>query len=493
VAVWRHISAYYRSIEFQDANGALVLRLGHVGGEAGPGDGPPPGGGWLAAAALLDQPVLEQPILDQRTGTLLGTVVAAPRLSELLPSEVISTGFGSAGYNLVLDRETGSVVHYSRGDQPVRAAAPDPEGLGFEPDAVLTSEAGGRFRFMQADSTRLAAFVSLDAPPWTVVSVAALEEFSGPFQRMRALNLALVLLVIIAVSLASLFLVRRATRSLEELTTAAGDVAQGRFLPVLPSPGSDEVGRLSAAFGTMVDRIREMMAQLQASRQMAAVGEFAAELAHEIRNPLTSIKLNLQRIDRAVAEGGSPETAAPVAIALREVGRLERVVTGVLRLGRPRPLERGLVSLHAVANDAMDTIRTEAEASGVRLVHELAADRDTVLGDPDQLRGALLNLLLNSVEAMPHGGELTLTTAVRGPTVELVVRDSGPGIPAHVRPNLFRPFFTTKAEGTGLGLAVAMRAAEEHGGSLELLEGEDRDAVFRLLLPLVATPAPVGG
>jgi signal transduction histidine kinase len=486
--VWAGVSSYYRGAELRDVGGAVVIRLG---------DGVRGGrlASWPAPGPFPEQPILEQPIIDESTGVRLGTVLAAPRLAELLPVEALETRFGSGGYSVVLDRSTGRVLHHSRGGRAPWTGVPDPAGAGFDPASPAFAAPAGELRFEQGDSTRLAAFVSLAAPPWTVVSVATLEEFSAPFERMRAVNLAVVLLVILAVAAASLLLVRRATRSLEELTRAAGEVSRGEFLPALPRPGADEVGRLSGAFATMVGRIRDMMAELQASRQMAAVGEFAAELAHEIRNPLTSVKLNLQRIDRAVAaEGGPAEAAAPLRIALREVGRLERVVRGVLHLGRPRPLERAAVSLHDVVREAVDAVRPEAEARDVTVATGLEAEADRVLADADQLRGALLNLLLNGIEAMPEGGRLTVTTGAAGPdAIAVTVRDTGPGIPAAVRAKLFRPFFTTKAEGTGLGLAMALRTAEEHGGRLELREdgapGGGTGATFVLVLPLLAVGA----
>jgi signal transduction histidine kinase len=537
--VWSRLSPYYRAVELRDVSGAVVLTPGPRIPDWTTLPGERVAASWSAEGRALGRPVLEQPIRDEVSGVRLGTVVAVPRLTELLPIEALETRFGSRGYSLVVDRATGRIVHDSRPGSPPGAPPPDPltdagpdggpEGLDLASARFASSR--GEFRISQGGATGVAAFVSLDDPPWTVISVATLEEFSAPFERMRALNLAMVLLVLGAVAVASLLVVRRATRSLEELTAAAGAVARGEFLPFLPPPGQDEVGRLAAAFSTMVDRIREMLAQLQASRQMAAVGEFAAELAHEIRNPLTSVKLNLQRIDRAVsAEGGPSEAAAPLSIALREVARLERVVRGVLDLGRPRPLEREPVSLNEVATAAVDAIRPEAEATGVRVVTALTTADDRVLADADQLRGALLNLLLNGIEAMPGGGELCISTssepavgppflpphpphflgpalpshaahAPRGgglttPTgaVVLTVRDSGPGVPADVRERLFRPFFTTKPGGTGLGLAVALRTVEEHGGRLDLVNGRDAGpgATFRLVLPVVGRPVGAG-
>jgi two-component system, NtrC family, sensor histidine kinase HydH len=486
---WRQLAQSYQAIELRHASGTTVLRLGGQGIDNEPLAMPV--GAWGAGTTL------DRPIVDEDSGTRLGSVVAVPRLPDLLPREALDARFGRAGQTLVVDRGGGRLLHHSNRPLLPRAPGPTRADLGFDPAMVALAAERGGFTYRLGDSTRIAAFVSLDEPPWSVVATASLDEFARPFERMRALNLLLVLVVIASVSLASVLLVRRATRSLEELTRAAGEVARGDLLPSLPPAGPDEVGRLSGAFATMVDRIREAMAELQASRQMAAVGEFASELAHEIRNPLTSVKLNLQRIGRAVdAAGGPADAEPPLRIALREVRRLERVVRGVLSLGRRRPVELAPTSLHAVAADALDVVRPQAERQGVTLEAAFRADTDVVLGDPEQLRAAFLNLLLNALEVMPGGGELRVASALRAvdggrDAVELTVTDTGPGVPPDLRETLFRPFVTRKPDGTGLGLAVAARAVEEHGGRIELdPDAPGAGAVFRILLPLATDRVP---
>ena len=137
-----------------------------------------------------------------------------------------------------------------------------------------------------------------------------------------------------------LVLLWRSTRSLGMLTVAADAVGRGNLEPELPRAGGDEVGRLASAFHIMTRRVRETMADIERSRQMAAVGQFASQIAHEIRNPLTSIKLNLQKLERAARAGRMPgESERPLEITLREIDRLDRVVHGVLQLGRARVVE----------------------------------------------------------------------------------------------------------------------------------------------------------
>jgi signal transduction histidine kinase len=337
--------------------------------------------------------------------------------------------------------------------------------------------------------------VSLASPDWTVVSSASLDEFAPPFARTRLINMAVVLAAAAAVGAAFLVTTRRMTRSLADLTTAADEVASGNFSPRLPPPGSDEVGKLSTAFGLMVSEVQEMLRRVRESRHMAVIGQFASQLSHEIRNPLTSIKLNLQSLERDVAAKRIPEDSArPVDICLREVTRLDRVVRGVLSVARTRPAVRERGSVHDAVQGALEVLWPQLEAQGVAVVRDLSAARDVVLCDAEQLKGVFLNLFLNGAEAMPQGGTLRVLTetAADGEVGKQVIRvrvaDEGQGVPFDLREKIFEPFFTTKGEGTGFGLTLAQHAVEEHEGMLRLEDGgASAGAVFVVELPLAET------
>ena len=159
-----------------------------------------------------------------------------------------------------------------------------------------------------------------------------------PFARSGSFNLLMVLLVTLTISAAFILLTRRATDSLRRLTAAADQVAAGKLDPPLPPGGGDEVGRLTAAFAIMVGEVRAMLRRVEESRHMSAIGEFTAQLSHEVRNPLTSTKLNLQRLNRGVEDSRIPaEFAKAVEICLREVKRLDGTVRGVLSISKARP------------------------------------------------------------------------------------------------------------------------------------------------------------
>lgn len=485
---WQQFARSYEWVEFRDARGFVVYRLGEpVTGVAESG----------ARGALT----VAKPIVDSRSGAPLGTLVAVVRRDALIPSAVLENRFGRAGYTMVLDRGAGVVVYHPSHalvHQPV-AALLGPGGWGV--DTALLARERGTFGYRERDTARVAAFISLGTPPWTVLSSGAVDEFAVPFVRTRLVNLALVLLVTAATAVAFVVLTRRATQSLQHLTRAADEVGGGNLAPDLPRAGGDEVGRLSAAFGMMVGRVRGMLREVETSRNMAAVGEFAARLSHEIRNPLTSIKLNLQRLERDVSAGAlPPDSAVPVRISLREIERLDRVVRGVLALGRDRPGRRERCGLHGILAEALEVVRPQLEQQGVVIETGFDAPCDRVAGELEHLKAVFLNLFLNAAEAMPDGGHLRVTSegddpAEGGAAARLRVRvaDTGRGVPAELRDRIFKPFFSTKSHGTGFGLPLAARTVEEHGGRLQLAagapDGSHSGAVFVVELPL-APEAP---
>jgi signal transduction histidine kinase len=290
------------------------------------------------------------------------------------------------------------------------------------------------------------------------------------------LDLAVLLAVVVAVSVAFFLLLGRATASLDGLTMAADRVGRGDLNPDLPPAGTDEVGRLSAAFGLMTARIREMIAQVETSRQMGVLGRFAAELSHEIRNPLTAIKINLQGLARDARDGRLPDDSRrAIDMALREIKRLDLAVKTALRTGRP-PADPRPFHLHEVLAESVELVRPQAQERGVQVRVSLDATGDVLSGDGEAIRGAVLNLLLNAIEAMTAGGTLRVTTSSQerdgAPVIDVRIRDDGPGIPPELRDRVFRPFFTTKHEGTGLGLSVALQTVRAHAGTLTLGDAE---------------------
>ena len=219
------------------------------------------------------------------------------------------------------------------------------------------------------------------------------------------------------------------------------------------------------------------------AEKLAAIGELAARIAHEIRNPVTAARSLAQQLAR--------EPASPFAtehrLILGELERVERQVAALLRFARREDLRLEAVDLGELARATLEAFRPRLEASGVALELELA-DGVTARADREKLRQVLVNLLENALDAMTAeaGGPRTLSVAVANGhgAAALEVRDSGPGVPADALPHLFEPFFSTKPSGTGLGLAIARRTVEAHGGRIAVRAGGERGLVVSVELPL---------
>jgi signal transduction histidine kinase len=445
----------------------------------------------IGAGGRVSLPDLfERRAIRDSSGRVLGKIEFVSELPVELRTSKLATGFGSTGDNFVFDRERGLIVL-----QPATASGAMTGVL--RDNAAAFRQPAGSIRFSLHGDDRVASFVSVDDPAWTLVVTASLEDFAGPLIHGRFADLALLLAIVLVLALVVTALIRRATQPLTDLTAAADRVASGDLRPLPASAeATDEVGRLRRAFGIMVDRVADMLRQVESSRQMAVLGEFAAQLSHEIRNPLTAVKINMQGLARDAQSGLlPPDSARSLEIALREVDRLDGVVHGVLRMGRA-PAAHTPYALHDVVRGVVQLFEQQAAARRVELSVDLAAGCDTVVGDADAMRGGLLNVMLNALEAQPNGGRIELSTRTRSDhdveRIELRVRDDGPGLTREQRSSAFRPFYTTKPQGTGLGLPLALRAASASNGTIAIESAGDRGAIVTVSLPLATTDAPVG-
>jgi signal transduction histidine kinase len=233
----------------------------------------------------------------------------------------------------------------------------------------------------------------------------------------------------------------------------------------------------------LAQELEQKNALLARRNRLAELGEMAAGVAHEIRNPLGGIRLYAGLLERDLSQ--DPERLQLVGRIRTGVEQLDRIVREMLDFTRQMVLERREADPAQMAEEALGFALPDPGAA-IRIRREFAPDLRASV-DVHHLRRALLNLLINAVEAMPQGGELGLVTApalLEGrPAVEIRIEDTGAGIPREALPKLFDPFFTTKAQGTGLGLAFVQRVVEAHGGSVEALNRPQGGAAFRLRLP----------
>ncbi len=300
----------------------------------------------------------------------------------------------------------------------------------------------------------------------------------------RAVELLLALsAVTLAVGVATALYARRVLAPLARVTARAEAVARGDLTPRAVEPSDDEIGELATTFEGMVGAIARARRELVQAERLATVGRLAAQITHEIRNPISALGLNVELLEEEVAALPDAGEAQQLLVAIRgEVERLSQLSNrylGLARRPRPDPQTGDVGDLVA---DVLRFVRPELERAGVRVTFGRAEGAPDVRFDEAQIRQALLNLIRNAREAMPGGGELTLGVAPAEGGVEITVDDSGGGVPEEVRASLFDPFFTTKKQGTGLGLAITHEIVEAHGGSIAC-EGLERGTRFRIRLP----------
>lgn len=253
--------------------------------------------------------------------------------------------------------------------------------------------------------------------------------------------------------------------------------------------GPSHFGELDDQLDRVVGRVTEVCRKLQAqerellrAEQLAAVGRLAAGVAHEVRNPLTGVKLLLQAAART--EAPVPLTDERIHLLLQEVARIERTVQGLMDFSRGPSPNRQLHDISSIIASALAVTQSRAEVKSIAIRMDRMNRPLNVVVDHDQLLSLLTNLLINAIDAAPVGGEIRVTAQDDfADEIRVDVTDSGPGIDHRVADRLFTPFATTKATGTGLGLTVAQRVAREHGGTLFACNRPGGGACFTLTLP----------
>lgn len=249
-----------------------------------------------------------------------------------------------------------------------------------------------------------------------------------------------------------------------------------------------EFGEVAESFNEMVASLKKQMQEMQRTEQLRVCGEMAAGLAHEIRNPLAGMKVSIEVL---LAELNIDERDREVLIkVIEQIKHIELLMKNLLNYARPVAAQPEPVNVNQLLEKTVYFIEKHPSfgtAEPPRRVNKQLADCvPEIVADPQQLQQVFLNLLLNAAEAIAEGGEITVTTGYdeKRKTVTIELSDTGKGIPGELLGRIFQPFFTTKAKGTGLGLAVSKRIVEEHRGTIEVANGVPRGAVFTIRLPV---------
>jgi signal transduction histidine kinase len=399
------------------------------------------------------RPVLT--LWSRRTAGVIGSLEAA------LPGSAIVRATGATGGTTLaaFDRRTGLPL----------LATP------FDPD--LASKA----TFNWNGERWLVARRTLEEPAIEIVAAAPVADYEAPFADAARRGLVALLVVALLSTVATIVLTRRLTGALGDLALAAEGVSRGEMGRTVPVPESEELGRLAEAFNTMSASLRRTLDSLARRESLAAVGEFAASLAHEVRNPLTAMRIDLQRVEEKL-DLESP-LRVPLRRALRAVDRLQHTVSGALRIARSGQVARTPVDLLVPLDAALHASEPEMRAAGARVEVDTGDAPLVVLGDAAALEQLFLNLLLNAAQAFDApDGVVRVRAGADAKRARIEVEDSGRGMSSEKLAAAFEPFVTTRAQGTGLGLAIARRIAAAHGGevSLESAPGSGTTAVVTI-------------
>jgi signal transduction histidine kinase len=256
----------------------------------------------------------------------------------------------------------------------------------------------------------------------------------------------------------------------------------------------DEFGELASSINEMAGSLKEQMHKMQRTEQLVVVGELAAGLAHEIKNPLAGIKVAMQVLSEEASL--SEEDRGVVKKVGQEVVRLESLMKNFLNFAKPAKPRLAELNINSLMNTILafyvkSRPGTPDRPNAVIIVKELQPVPDT-MADPMQLQQIFLNIVLNAVDAMPNGGTLGVLTFFEKESdrIHIHISDTGKGISREHADQIFQPFFTTKPKGTGLGLAISKQLIEQHGGSIAVAGKPSGGTIFKIQLPLKTGPGP---
>ena len=292
-----------------------------------------------------------------------------------------------------------------------------------------------------------------------------------------------------------ILLARSVTLPIYELVLKVRGATHDELVEKVDIVNETELDHLNRHVRGLIDKIYDTNRDLEESRRMllqseklAALGQVAAGLAHEIHNPLAAIKMLLFSVRQEVQ--ATPQIEKDFEVMTREIARMERFIQNFLQFARPHRPVVAAADVHAVLEDALALLNPQLNQQHIAVEKQLMPDPPLLQLDAGQIQQVLINLILNAIQAMPDSGRLVIESALERPPLgetpmlRISLRDSGSGIAPEVLENLFDPFVTTRSRGTGLGLSIAYRIIKQHGGWIEAFNNPDKGATFKIFLPL---------
>jgi signal transduction histidine kinase len=413
-------------------------------------------------------------------------------------------GLGESGETYLVDNE-GRIISDVRGLTPAQRFGGRFETFGIQ--SALKGEQGVAIYNNYAGQEVVGAYFWMPRFEWGLLAEIGKDEIMAP---LKAIGVT-VALAVAGLSLLSLLLAfvvsRRVSRPISQMADAARKMADGNLQQAVPYSGADEVGTLAESFNIMAQRLASLISslyqkeqslaeaydqlltaqgQLVRTEKMAAIGDLITSVVHEMRNPLSSIKLNLQIIGRFLAK--EEPVSEHYRIALDQAVQLENMFSDLLNYSKPLVLQKKPVDILDVIERSLMQLRGSFLEQEIKVDRQLRMTLPNVVGDADKILQVLGNVIKNAAEACGREGTITIGAAVSESAgklyVAVVISDNGPGIQPQQLRRVFQPFFTTKKKGTGLGLAIVKKIMEAHGGEVWLKSENGRGTMVELRFPL---------
>jgi len=356
---------------------------------------------------------------------------------------------------------------------------------------IATEEKPGRYlRVMEIE---VPIYVEGSSTKWGSIKIGlSLEEMRAEERKTRLILILIGCSGLLIGAGGAALMARRITKPLDKLVDGTVKISKGDFSQAIDIDTQDEIGELAQSFNEMSEQLQLTRKRMEAANRrliqaekLASIGRISASIAHEIRNPLTSVKLNIQKVMES--DGLDDIEREHLEISQEGIGHIENFIKELLNFTRVSELQLDYFSVEQIVNESIKMIRNTLKLKDVELTKEFQERLPQVLVDGDKIRQVLLNILHNACEAVDKGGKITIALSLlkgrRGQKVRIRISDNGPGIPKKERENIFEPFYTTKSTGIGLGLGNARKIIEQHKGSIHAVENEGSGACFDIIIP----------